>query len=181
MNIKTLMASAALIALCGIASPALAETVTTKTVITQQELANTNQINFIAFDINNDGILTMKEVGEKLFHLFDQDGNGNIDNLEFDRKTVMTIIPMEKETLKLVDYNNDGHIEESIYTHEEFLQRSHLSRFDTSTDGLSAKEFIDTGYEVLDDDEDRLISLDEWREGYQVALHTKVNEPERYN
>ncbi len=179
MKTSILMASVALLTLTG-GIAAHAETITTKTVVQQENLPNTNKINLTAFDVNEDGTLSMAEVGERLFRLFDRDGNHSIDNLEWSTKAVMTVIPMEKETLKLVDLNDDGNPETVEHTQETFLKESRLMRFDENRDGLSPKEFIDTGYEVLDDDEDRLINLEEWKEAYMEAVHAPVNEPERY-
>jgi hypothetical protein len=174
----TLLASTAVFLFNG---SAIAETVTTKTVVQQSIMPDTNKINFMAFDLNNDGILSRREVGEKLFTLFDLDGNGSIDNIEFDKKTVMTIIPMEKTTLTVVDFDDDGRADQAGSTYEDFIKESHLMRFDDNKDGLSPAEFINSGYEKLDDDEDKLISLEEWKEAYRVSLHTPVDEPERYN
>src|SRR5262245_53334043 len=88
-------------AICAVSLPgvAWAETVTTKTTVEQRTVPNVKEVNFIAFDTNEDGIYTMKEVGEKLFYIFDTDGNEVIDNVEIDNKNVMTIIPMKKETV----------------------------------------------------------------------------------
>lgn len=49
----------------------------------------------------------MEEVGEKLFMVFDLDGNHLIDNIEWDKKSMMTIMPMEKETYKFYDSDNN--------------------------------------------------------------------------
>ena len=65
MKSYLLTTSVAVLAL--LSGTAAAETVTTTTVVTQQAIPHTNEINFIAFDIDNNGILTMNEVGEKLF------------------------------------------------------------------------------------------------------------------
>lgn len=179
MKSYLLTTSVAVLAL--LSGTAAAETVTTTTVVTQQAIPHTNEINFIAFDIDNNGILTMNEVGEKLFDLFDTDDNHQIDNIEFDRKNVMTIIPMEKLTLRLVDIDSDGSSEATSHTYETFIQRSNLMRFDKNMDGLSAAEFIATGYQELDDDDDNLINLEEWKEVYIASLSPATSEPERYN
>jgi hypothetical protein len=178
MKMKILMASAALITLGG--APAHAETVTTKTVVQQEEMPGVNKINLTAFDVNEDGTLSMQEVGERLFRLFDRDGNHSIDNIEWDTKAIMTIIPMEQQTLKFVDLNDDGNPEVVEHTEATFLKDSHLMRFDDNKDGLTPKEFIGKGYENLDDDQDKLINLEEWKEAYMESLHSPVNEPEKY-
>ena len=174
------LTSVAAIALLSLAGTASAETVTTKTTIQQKDIPDVNKVNLTAFDIDKNGVLTMREVGSYLFGVFDTDGNGSIDNIEFKKKRFMTIIPMEKETLKLVDSNNDSNAEVVEQSYESFIKQSMLMRFDDNKDGLSPNEFIGKGYEVLDDDEDRLINHEEWQEAYlQTVL--PVNEPERYN
>ncbi len=156
------------------------QTVTTKTHVQAQDLPDVNQINFSAFDVNRDGIYSMAEVGERLFESFDQDHNGFIDNLEWDRKTVMTITPMERETFRFVDEGSDGTTDSATYTYETFYQASGLMRFDENHDGLSAAEFIGEGFQPLDDDEDNLINLEEWKEAY-LESRPEHNQPERYN
>jgi Ca2+-binding EF-hand superfamily protein len=175
---KTLLLATATVGM--IASAAFAETVNTKTVVQQQDIPGVNKINFMAFDLNGDGILSMREIGERLFELYDTDGNGSIDNIEVGRKAVMTIIPMEKMSATVVDIDDDGVADHKDMTYEKFIQQSHLARFDENKDGLTAAEFIGKGYEVLDDDQDKLISLEEWKEAYKESLHIPVNEPERY-
>jgi hypothetical protein len=66
------------------------------------------------------------------------------------------------------------------HTEETFIKQSQLMRFDGNMDGLSANEFINTGYEKLDDDEDKLINAEEWDEAYMELTRAPVNEPERY-
>ena len=177
---KVLLASAACVALMSVA-PANAETVTTKTVVHQKVVPDTDKVNFSAFDINHDGVLSMDEVGEKLFYVFDTDGNETIDNLEFDHRQVMTIIPMEKDTYTYVDWDNDGDVDESTYTYQTFFQQSGLMRFDNNMDGLSPAEFINEGFLALDDDKSTVIELDEWKEAYQHSMRPSAAEQERYN
>lgn len=177
---KLLLASVAVLAL-GMSTTVNAETVTTKTVVSQKEMSNVKEINFSAFDVNNDGILSMAEVGEKLFYLFDTDGNEVIDNIEYNNKNVMTIIPMEKQTFTFVDYNNDGIADDKTYTYETFIQQSRLMRFDKNMDGLSPEEFIGDSFLKLDDDKSKAIELEEWKEGYLVSVRPPVAEQERYS
>jgi Ca2+-binding EF-hand superfamily protein len=175
-----LLATAAVTAFIAFAPAANAVTETTKITVQQKDIPDVNKVNLTVFDVDQNGVLSMKEVGTYLFKIFDTDGNHSIDNIEFKQTRFMTIIPMEKETLKLVDYNSDGKAEQVEHTYEEFVQKSQLARFDDDQDGLSPNEFIGEGYEVLDDDEDKLISLEEWEEAYLGLVSGKVNEPERY-
>src|SRR5262249_10935090 len=120
-------------------------------------------------------------VGEYLFHKFDKDGNGMIDNIEFDQKGFITIIPMEKDTLKMVDYDEDGRADTQQYTEQDFIQDSHLARFDQNKDGLTPAEFIGLGYKELDENHDNLIGIDEWRDAYMASVRPEIDKPHHYN
>lgn len=180
MRSQLFLFTAVVLSFCGTPYSATAETVTTKTYIHPQTLENVNQINFSEFDVNGDRAYSMGEVGERLFQSFDQDGNHNIDNIEWDKKSVMTIIPMEKETFRFYDADDDDIAEEETYTYENFYIASGLIKFDSNQDGLSAKEFIDEGFEALDDDENKMIDLEEWKKAY-IQSRPKHNDPISYN
>ena len=177
---KMLMATAGC-AMLFTASPATADTVTTKTVVHQKDLPNVKKTNFSAFDLNLDGTLSMKEVGTKLFYIFDTDGNEVIDNIEFDHKQVMTIIPMEKDTYTYIDWDNDGDTDQATFTYETFFKESGLMRFDDNMDGLSAADFIEYSFLELDDDNSKVIELNEWKEAYEQSSSPPNAEQERYN
>jgi len=156
-------------------------TVTTQTYVDTQNIDGVNKINFASFDLNNDGLYSKSEVGEKLFYSFDRDGNEVIDNIEWDERSVYTVIPMEKETFTFVDYNSDGYTELSDYNYDQFYKESALILFDKNKDGLSAAEFIEVGFQELDDNDNNTIELDEWTEAYTEMTHAKNAEQERYN
>lgn len=181
MKKLTLTASAAVLAFMMSAPNAQAETVKTQTYVQTKEVEDVNQIDFSAFDVNKDGLYAKSEVGEKLFYVFDRDGNEIIDNLEWDRKSMYTIIPMEQETFRFVDYNDDGYTDLSTYTYQTFYNESGLIRFDEDKDGLSASEFIGEGFQSLDDNDNGMIDLEEWQEAYTEATMPKNAEQERYN
>ncbi len=181
MKTKYLTISAFALTAALSAHPAMAETVHTKTYVETSDVADERKINFSAFDINEDGMYAKSEVGEKLFYVFDLDGNEVIDNQEWDTRSMFTITPMEKETFKFVDYNDDGYTDLSTYTYETFYKESGLIRFDEDKDGLSAAEFIDTGFQELDDNDNNTIELDEWVEAYTVMTKPATAEQERYN
>lgn len=178
---KNLLLASVACAVCAMPAVASADTtVTTKTVVHQKEIPNTNKTNFSAFDLNNDGILSMKEVGTKLFYVFDTDGNEVIDNIEFDHRQVMTIIPMEKDTMRFIDWDSDGNTDAATFERETFFQQSGLMRFDKNVDGLSASEFITHTMLELDKDDSKVIELDEWKEGYKKRLTRDAADQENY-
>ncbi len=176
---RMLLASAACALIIG-SQPANAETVTTKTSVHQKDLPNIEKTDFGAFDLNHDNILSMSEVGKKLFYIFDTDGNEVIDNIEFDHKQVMTIIPMEKNTYQFVDFDTDGKTDVATYTYETFFQQSGLMRFDQDMDGLSPADFIEMTFLELDDNNSKAIELDEWKEEYTAKVKAANAEQERY-
>jgi len=182
MTKLTLVASAAALTLMVGMQPMQAETVHTKTYIESQDRENVNEINFSVFDVNDDGLYAKSEVGTELFYIFDQDGNEVIDNMEWDDENLYTIIPMEKETVRFVDYNDDGYTELSSYTYETFYKESGLYRFDKDhDDGLSASEFIDDNYKSLDEDNSGMIELDEWEEAYLTSYSPESADEAQYN
>ncbi|MCF8495705.1 MAG: hypothetical protein K9G62_03455 [Alphaproteobacteria bacterium] len=165
----------------GAAFPARAETVTTNTVVTQKDVPNVIKTDFMAFDLNKDNILSMTEVGQKLFYIFDTDGNEVIDNIEFDNKKVMTIIPMEKSTFTFIDRDDDGQAEHGAFSYETFIEKSGLMRFDKNMDGLSPSDFIGRSFLELDTNHSKAIELPEWKKVYIESVLPPVAEQERYN
>lgn len=155
------------------------ETVTT----TRQILPETGVrvINFMEFDLNGDGVLSTREVGEMLFKLFDSDGNGVIDNVEFEQRTVMTVVPMEKETVVKYDFDNDGVPDKVERAHETFMEKTQLSRFDSSGEGLSPHDFVGKSFMEMDLDRSRFIELNEWRGAYDEAINQQNQRQAIYN
>lgn len=177
-NLK-LLSSVACAALLATTMPADATKVTTQTSYNVPDVENVEEINFSAFDINNDGVYTMAEVGDRLFDSFDLNGDQLIDNTEWDNKAILTITPIEKETFQYVDYDEDGMAEEATYSYETFYKASGLMRFDNNQDGLSAEEFINTGFQSLDND-NNLINEDEWKDAY-LETRPPHEQPTNYN
>lgn len=163
--------------------PAPGETITTttRTMVTPKPV-DALRVNFDAFDRNRNGILSMDEVGEHLFYLFDTDGNEVIDNVEFYNKRIITIAPMEKHTLKMVDVENPaGTVTSSTYNYETFYSTSGLTRFDSDLDGLSPAEFIDSSFLKLDTDNSKAIELDEWKSAYALSRTPLAARQDNYN
>lgn len=175
-----LMASVGMV-LTSTSIDARAETVTEKTIVSQKEIPGVHKIDFMSFDENKDGVLEMKEVGDVLFTAFDRDGNGVIDNQEFDENPVMTVIPTEKTTYTFYDYNSDGKAEKAVMTQEDFLKKSSLMRFDTQYNGLSPKDFIGKSFKEVDMTHDNLLDLEEWQRVYADIVKPEAALQSNYN
>ncbi len=180
MKQQFLMGAAAF-ALLSFAPSLHAETVTTKTYVQQKDVPNINTVDFSVFDLNGDGEYSMQEIGERLFKSFDGDGNGLIDNIEWTEKNVMTISPMDVKTFKFIDEDNDGMTEVSTVEYDTVFQASGLAKFDKNYNGLSAQEFIGESFQTLDDDNNNMINLEEWKEAYLETSTFPNAEPENYN
>lgn len=180
-NRSYLMLGAALLALGTFSVSAKADTVTKETTVTQKELPGTNKVNFAAMDLNHDGILSRSEVGRKLFYIFDADGNEVIDNIEFDKPKVLTVIPLEKKELTMVDFDDDGIADVTKYTSEDFANFSMLNRFDKDNDGLSPEEFLGQSFLKTDTNRDKTIDIEEWRAAYIASVSPLAAKQYRYN
>lgn len=130
----------------------------------------TRIFNLKEFDTNNDGLLTRAEVGEKLFKMYDADGNGVIDNIEYERPAVITVVPVEKTTVVTYDFNGDGVADQQEATSENFLRYTQLARFDQNKNGLSPREFVGRGFLEADIDGDKFVNLKEWQGSYNAAI-----------
>jgi hypothetical protein len=166
-KLKLFIVSTALCTLPLLAGLAAAQTVTTKSV-TQESATppGSTPINLGNFDINKDGILSSNEVGEMLFKLFDTDRNNVIDSKEFADRTILTVVPMEKQTTITYDFDNDGSADKTQTTYETFTQETQLARFGTNPSGLSPREFLDKPYAVVDTDGSGGVDLPEWKNAY---------------
>ena len=159
-----------------------AATVVIETSLTPRPIPGPTIVDYRQFDTNHDGILSMDEVGEKLFYTFDRDGNQMIDNREFNKAMVMTFAPMTKETVQYVDFNGDGVADATTTTQQNFMQRTGLSKFDRNGRGLSAAEFINMPMNKVDRDGNHLIDIKEWKQAYFAAQKPlPVNDTFRYN
>lgn len=174
------VALAALI-MAGTAGAASAETITTQTVVAQKDIPGTVKVNFGALDLNQDGILSRSEVARKLFYIFDTDGNEVIDNKEIKQNKVITFIPLEKTELTMIDFNDDGIVDKSAVSNDQFMEISMLQRFDKDMDGLSAEEFIGNSFLELDTDHSKVIEPAEWRAAYIADVTPLAAKQYRYN
>lgn len=163
-----------------IVAPTTVETVTTTRTVPVDTLVETRQVvaapggvivaprmyTILDFDVNNDMVLSLNDVGVKLFDLYDTDGNDVIDNIEFDRRAVLTVAPAQKKTTIRYDFDGDGAADQVDTTMEVFQQRTGLSAFDRNGDGLSAREFTGRHFNEADINNDHAVDLKEWQGTY---------------
>lgn len=138
-------------------------------------------VNFMDFDLNRDGTLSRDEVGEKLYKIFDRDGNEVIDNIEMKRRSIMVFTPMSKKTIEIIDYQSTAKPEKRIVTEEEFLEASQLIKFDKDKDGLSPLDFLGMPFNHVDVHTDKVIDLYEWKRAYAKSVKPLHEEQFYYN
>jgi hypothetical protein len=169
-KISCIIAAAAIIALpYTLTGAGAAETVET---MTQQAPPPPGKriINLREFDLNKDGMMSAYEVGEMLFKVFDTNLSGALEPAEYESKSLVTVVPMEKETTISYDFNNDGIADAEQTTMQTFMQETQLARFDDFKDGMSPHEFVAMSFADADADRDGGIDIDEWRTAYMTRI-----------
>lgn len=139
------------------------------------------EINFVDFDVNRDSVLSANEIGELLFKLYDTDNNNVIDNNEYERRSVVTVMPVQKDTVVSYDFDGDGMPDATKHTYETFLQDTQLARFDKNNDGLSAHEFTGLDFLSADVNKDKAIDLKEWQGTYISSIDKANKTKARFN
>jgi len=125
------------------------------------------------FDANLDRLLTMNEVGAMLFRMYDTDGNMVIDNVEYERPSVLTVVPMGTSTRISYDFNNDGLSDHTVYSYDSFMKYTTLARFDRNSNGLSPHEFAGMSFLEADVDNSKAIEMKEWQGTYVASIDKK--------
>ncbi len=176
---KKLIALSAMAALLT-AGVAQAETVQTRVVETTTIAPGKTVLNIAELDANKSGTISHDEIGERLFYLYDQDGNEIIDNVEFDKNLMLSVVPVERETITVVDMNDDGIAEETSFSVDTFMRETRLALFDDHADGLSAQDFIGEGFLKLDSNDDMAIDMNEWKSAYTLGMKPH-DDSEKFN
>ncbi|MEZ0226279.1 MAG: hypothetical protein ACAH83_17110 [Alphaproteobacteria bacterium] len=141
----------------------------------------THLLNLTEFDANKDGRLTRAEIGEKLFHIFDTDGNNLVDNVEYEKKLVATIVPV-KETEKIAFYSGDNVTpDKTITTSQDILKVTQLARFDKAGDGLSPHDFAAKDFAGADVDNDHFVKVEEWQGAYDAVINAENEDKQKFN
>ena len=180
LNRKTIMALTVMTLSCGTASMSLAadrgvaqemgneniQAYSKTTEVKTMEMPLPSDL--LIYDINGNGILEAEEVGERLFHQFDRDGNGVLDNIEFNRPLNLTFAPVERTRIVSIDFNNDGIVEAQKAESEVVMKRTGLDRFATRAghDGVTPRDFIGHSVLELDLDKSGVVELSEWKRAY---------------
>ncbi len=197
---RSLLATVAITACMMYATPSFSDTVVHETVTettgqpvttttetqtqTDEQLVSggeTHVYHLSDFDINHNGILSTSEVGKILFKVFDADGNGVIDNNEYERRVIISIAPVEKDTVVTYSFNNNGRVEKITRTNESFMEDSRLALFNNKREGLSAHEFTGQDFLAVDVNRDHAIDLKEWQGTYIASIDKKNKESASIN
>lgn len=158
-----------------------AEKVIVREEVAPRDLPNSEAIDFMSFDLNGDGILSKDEVGEKLFKIFDRDGNEVIDNIEMKQPSLLTFTPMTKKTIEIIDYGDSAALQKRVVSEEEFLERTQLGKFDKDADGLSPLDFLGQRFNRVNVKRDSVIDLYEFKRAYAESVKPLHEEQFRYN
>lgn len=158
-----------------------AKQVKVRVEIEQKSVSNRTRINFSELDINQDGVFSREEVGEKLFEVFDRDGNQVIDNIEMKRVGLITLAPMTKKTIETIDYHSSETPQKVRVSEEEFYRKSKLGMFDKNDDGLSPLDFLEMRFNKVDVRRDGVIDLYEWKRAYAASVKRMHEEDFNYN
>jgi hypothetical protein len=137
---------------------------------TPQVRTGVRLINLADFDLNGDKMLAQAEIGATLFKLYDTDGNDLIDNIEYERSSMLTVVPFDKETTYSYDFDGDGTVDEKTVTRSKFIEDTMLSRFDANANGLSPLEFSGRQFTEADIDNDRFVNAREWHGSYIASI-----------
>jgi len=132
-------------------------------------ITDTRVVNLM--DYSNAGVLSPDEVGKMLFKIFDADGNGVIDNNEYERHVIVKFSPMEKNTVVTYRLNHDGETKETTTTtYETFMRGTRLMDFNSSGKGISPHEFTGMDFLAVDVNRDHAIDLKEWQGTYNATI-----------
>lgn len=158
-----------------------AKQVTVRVEVEAKAPPKEHTVNFDGFDLNSDGILSRDEVGEKLFKIFDRDGNEVIDNIEMKQPNLIVFTQMESKMIEIIDYKTTSTPTKRNVTRAQFLRESKLSRFDKNADGLSPLDFLEKPFNQVNVKDDAVIDLYEWKRAYAQTVKPAHMEDYNYN
>src|SRR5690606_13155138 len=96
--------------------------------------------------------------------------NEVIDNIEYERVGLYTLMPLRQKTTVTIDFDEDGVADVEQYDVDSFLKRTRLSRFDRNNDGLSPREFLQRSFLSVDTNDSKAIELSEWKKAYETSM-----------
>ncbi len=151
------------------------------TVVTTGEVP-VRPMTFYYYDKGFDRIVSSYELTPTIFEIWDKDNNKMIDMGEFYDNELVMYEPVEYSNRTYTDLDADGHPE---LTREEYTVRlTQLPMYATinsdGKDGISAYEFVGTGFQAVDRDDDNQISYNELSKAFYEQPRF-ASEPDLYN
>lgn len=147
------------------------------TVVTKKPAASS----IMTYDLNNDGMLSRAEIGNKLFYQFDRDGNESLDNIEWNKPIMISLAPVETITITKMDIDGDGVDDNEQIEVDVFMKATGLEAFDNDGNGISPREFTGKSVLQMDIDKSGLIEMKEWKKAYKDSRAPLAANNDIYN
>lgn len=136
--------------------------------VTQAVPTGERPIVFYYYDAQAGEIVAASDLTQDIFNIWDQDRNGYISPQEYYRNVMVSYEPVETETRIFVVDEKTGRLK---LTQEEYTMRLEQVPYyrNVNTDkkpGLSVYEFIGTGFQEADRNDDNQVSFSELKDQF---------------
>lgn len=151
-----------------------------KTVVAPVATDGKRPVIFYYYDAKAGEIVAASDMSKEIFQIWDKDRNGYVSPQEFYENAMIIYEPTETSTTVFSDVNGRLKVTQEEYTLR--LQRipayGEINKDNKA--GISAYEFLGTGFQEADDNDDNQISYGEFTEAF-YGQPRMASEQERYN
>lgn len=153
-----------------------------KTVTKRAAPEGVRPVVFYYYDAKAGEIIAADTVTEDIFKLWDVDGNGYVSPQEFYRNAMVIYEPVETRTQVFADVDGDGRLK--LAKEEYTLRLAQVPGYaEINKDGkpgISAHEFLGTGFQDADRNDDNQVSYSEFVNAF-YGQPKMATDQERYN